>query len=49
MAGQKKGGAGQWGVGYDSLSINVLKLFGMVWSACVMIVIRKDLRVVKRG
>ena len=30
-------------MGYDSLSINVLKLFGMVWTAYVMIVIRKDL------
>ena len=29
-------------VGYDSLSINVLELFGMVWTAYVMIVIRKD-------
>ena len=29
--------------GYDSLSINVLELFGMVWTAYVMIVIRKDL------
>ena len=30
-------------MGYDSLSINVLELFGMVWTAYVMIVIRKDL------
>ena len=29
-------------VGYVSLSINVLELFGMVWTAYVMIVIRKD-------
>ena len=29
--------------GYDSLSINVLELFGMVWTVCVIIVIRKDL------
>ena len=28
---------------YDSLSINVLELFGMVWTAYMMIVIRKDL------
>ena len=30
-------------VGYDSLSINVLELFGMVWTAYVMIVVRNDL------
>ena len=30
-------------VGYDSLLINVLDLFGMVWTVDVMIVIRKDL------
>ena len=30
-------------VGYDSLSKNVLELFGMVWTAYVMIVIKKDL------
>ena len=30
-------------VGYDSLSINVLELFGMVWTAYVMVVIRTDL------
>ena len=30
-------------MGYDSLSINALELFGMVWTAYVMIVIRKDL------
>ena len=29
-------------VGYDSLSINVLERFGMVWTVYVMIVIRKD-------
>ena len=27
-------------VGYDSLSINVLELFGMVWTVYMMIVIR---------
>ena len=30
-------------MGYDSPSINVLELFGMVWTTYVMIVIRKDL------
>ena len=30
-------------MGHDSLSINVLELFGMVWTAYVIIVIRKDL------
>ena len=30
-------------VGYDILSINVLELFGIVWTAYVMIVITKDL------
>ena len=30
-------------MGYDSLLINVLELVGMVWTAYVMIVIRKDL------
>ena len=29
--------------GYDSLSINVLELFGMMWTAYMMIVIRRDL------
>ena len=29
-------------MGHDSLSINVLELFGMVWTAYVMIAIRKD-------
>ena len=29
-------------VGKDSLSINVLELFSIVWTAYVMIVIRKD-------
>ena len=31
-------------VGHDNLSINVLGLFGMVWTAYVMIVIRKTCR-----
>ena len=30
-------------MGYDSLSINVQELLGMVWTANVMIVIRKNL------
>ena len=30
-------------MGHDSLSINVLELFGMVWTSCVMIAIRQDL------
>ena len=30
-------------VGYDSLSINVLERFGMVWTAYAMIMIRKVL------
>ena len=29
-------------VGYGSLSINVLELFGMVWTAYVMIVMRGE-------
>lgn len=29
-------------VGYDSLSINVLELFGTVWTAFAMIVIKKE-------
>lgn len=30
-------------ISHDSLSINVLERFGMVWTAYVVIVIRKDL------
>lgn len=29
-------------VGHDSLSINVLELFGTVWTAFAMIVIKKE-------
>ena len=29
-------------VGHDSLSINVSELFGMMWTAYLVIVIRKD-------